>query len=146
MPVNAVMPEREPAVAKATTAEYRRGPEPAAMEYGATASETTTVKDRAATVEPAMETSTATAVETSTTTAVVTATASPTAMAAADCGRQPVRDGFRRGSSARIDQRQRLCALARHRRQRKDRGGRKAQRTDKATDNAAPGIWNLYHA
>jgi hypothetical protein len=109
MPMKAVVPEREPAVAKATTAENMRGAEPAAMEYGATTSETAAVKDRAATAEPAMETAS--------TTAVVTASAA--AMAAAHFGRQSLRRIFSCGHGARIDQRQRLCALTGCGRQRK---------------------------
>jgi hypothetical protein len=133
MPVKAVVPEREPAVAKATTVEHMSGSNPAAMEYGATTSECAAVNGRAATVVTASPTA-----------AVTAATAA--AMAATDFGRQPLRCMFSCGHRARIDQRQRLCTLARHRRQRKDRGGRKAQRTDKTMDHAAPGIWNLYHA
>ena len=57
---------------------------------------------------------------------------------------------FSRLHRARIDQRQRLGALDRYGRERKERGGRKPQGTDNGTDNAmddaALGIWNLYHA
>jgi hypothetical protein len=130
MPVNAVVPERKPAVAKAATAEHVSGSKPAAMDYGATTSETAAVKDRATAAEPAMETSAATAMVTAAT------------MAAADFGRQSLRRMFSCRHGTRIDQRQRLCALAWHRRQRKERGGGKTQRTD----DAPPGIWNLYHA
>ena len=77
MPVQAMMPERKSAVAKATATENMRGPEPTAMEHGATTSETAAMEGRAATAEPTMETSTATAVM----------SASASAMAATDFGR-----------------------------------------------------------
>ena len=126
-PVKAVVPERDPVVAKATTAEHMPGSKPAAMEYGAAASETAAVNGRAATAvvtaSPAkmataaadMATATAAADMATATTAATTAAA---AMAATDFGRQSFRRKFSRGHGARIDQRQRLCALTRRGRQR----------------------------
>ena len=108
MPVNAVVPERKPAVAKAATAENMSGSKPAAMDYGATTSETAAVKDRATAAEPAMETSAATA--------MVTAAAMA---AAAISVVSPCDAMFSCRHRTRIDQRQRLRALAWHRRQRK---------------------------
>jgi hypothetical protein len=58
----------------------------------------------------------------------------------ADFGRESIGSVFRAGRTARIDQRKRLCALARCGRQREHRGSGKAQ----ATDKAAAGIWNLH--
>jgi hypothetical protein len=110
----------EPAMAKAAAVKNMRGSEAAA------------VKRRAATMEAsAMEAST---VETA-------ATMAASAMPAASPDGQPVRGVFRGWRHARIDQRKRLCALASYGRQRKHRGSRNAQ----ATDKTALGIWNLHH-
>jgi hypothetical protein len=128
-----VVPEREPAVAKAAAAENMTGAKPAAMKGRAATAETSAaVKGGAAATEAAAST---TAVETS------AATMAATAMPAADFGRQPLGGIFRRGHRARVDQRQRLRALVSCGRQHQHRGSRKAQ----ATDEAAPGIWNLHH-
>jgi len=108
-----VLVVREPAMAKAAAVQNMCAPEAAAMKRRTTAME-------------------ASAVETSATMA---------AMPAADLGRDPAGSVFRRGRTARIDQRKRLGALARCGRQREHRGSRKAQ----ATDKAAPGISNLHH-
>jgi hypothetical protein len=155
VPVKAVVPECEPAVAKAATMENMTAAKPAAMEHCAATSEAAAMKRRAASAETsavkgrtataeaaAMEASAA--AEAATPAAVEgasTATMAATAMPATDFGRQPVGSVFRRGHSARVDQRQRLRALAGCGRQRQHRGSRKAQ----ATDEAAPGIWNLHH-
>lgn len=103
-----VMVVREPiaAVAKAAgtiaaAVEDPSGAKPAAMEYGAAAVEAAAVKTSAA-----METTTA--VRTASTTTSMTTTS---AMSTADFSRQPVGGKFRRGDSARIDQRERLGAL-----------------------------------
>src|ERR1700694_699766 len=123
VPVKAVVPEREPAVAKAAAAENMTGAKPAAMKHHPATSEAAAMKGRAATVEPPA------------------ATMPATPMPAADFGRQPLGGIFRRGHRARVDQRQRLRALVSCGRQHQHRGSRKAQ----ATDEAAPGIWNLHH-
>jgi hypothetical protein len=100
-------------------------------------SEAAAVKRRAATMEACtVETA---AVETAATMAAAAMAAS--AMPAASLDGQPVRGVFRGGRHARIDQRKRLCALASYGRQRKHRGSRNAQ----ATDKTALGIWNLHH-
>jgi hypothetical protein len=91
------------------------------------------MKRRAATTEAS-----ATA-KTSATPAVETA--STASVAAADFGREPVGGVFRYRQHARIDQRQRLRALAWCGRQRQHRSSRRAQ----ATDKAAPGISYLQH-
>jgi hypothetical protein len=72
--------------------------------------------------------------------------ATTAAMPAADLSRQPFRDVFSYGRRARIDKRKRLGAPAGCRRQQQHRCNHKAQATDNATDEAAPGIWNLDHA
>jgi hypothetical protein len=125
-----VMPEPEPAMAKATAAENMGGSKTAAMGHRGAATEAATVNGRAAAME-----ATAT-VETATT--MATAAAVP----AANFGRQPVRDLLRRGHSARIDQRQRFRTLAGCSRRHQHRDSRKAQ----AADEAVPGIPNLDHA
>jgi hypothetical protein len=118
--VSVVVPERKPAMAKAAAVENMRGSESAAVKRRATAMET------AATMEAS---------------AMKPSTMAATSMSAADLGGQPLRSVFRCGRHARIDQRKRLCALARRGRQREHRGSRKAQ----ATDKAAAGSWNLHH-
>ena len=118
VPVKVAVPE--PAMAKAAAVKNMRGSEAAA------------VKRRAATME-------ASTVETAATMAAATMAAS--AMPAASLDGQPVRGEFRGGRHARIDQRKRLCALASYGRQRKHRGSRNAQ----ATEKTALGIWNLHH-
>ena len=118
VPVKVAVPE--PAMAKAAAVKNMRGSEAAA------------VKRRAATME-------ASTVETAATMAASATAAS--AMPAASLDGQPVRGEFRGGRHARIDQRKRLCALASYGRQRKHRGSRNAQ----ATEKTALGIWNLHH-
>jgi hypothetical protein len=98
------------------------------MKDRATASDATGVKGGAATVESP------TAVETA-------AAMSTAAMAAADFSGESVRDVFRCGHRARVDQRQRFCVVAGCGRQQQYRGSREPQ----ATDKAAPGIWILQH-
>jgi hypothetical protein len=124
-----VVPEREAAVVKAATMENMSGSNPGATKHRATASEDAAVNDCTAGFN----------------TYAAVGTVTPTAMAAVDFGRQPAGGVFRCGHGTRIDQRQRFCALARCNRQHQHRGSRKAQTTDKATDKAAPGIWNLRH-
>jgi hypothetical protein len=137
-------------MAKAATAEHMTGAKSAAVEYGAAAAEAAAMKHRAAATEAAtsagMETATAMETASTSTAAVEAAPAAATAMPAADFSGQPFRDVFSDGRRARIDQRKRLSALARCRRQHKHRRSRKAQATDAATDEAAPAIWNLDHA
>jgi hypothetical protein len=82
-----------------------------------------------------------TAVETSTAMGTAAAAMSTAAMSAADFSGESVRDVFRCGHSARVDQRQRFRAVAGCGRQQQYRGSREPQ----ATDKAAPGIWNLQH-
>jgi len=97
------------AVSMAAAMEDRSGAKPAAMEYGATTVEAAAVKTSAAMeTATAVEASAATAMEA---TATAVETSSTTAMSTADFCRQPVGGKFRRGDSARIDQRERLCAL-----------------------------------
>src|ERR1700694_5643421 len=120
VPVKAVVPEREPAVARAAAAENMTGAKPAAMKHHPATSEAAAVKGGAAATEAAASTP---AVETS------AATMAATAMPAADFGRQPLGGIFRRGHSARVDQRQRLRALVSCGRQHQHRGSRKAQAT-----------------
>ena len=137
MPMKAVVPEREAAVANAAAVEHRRASNRATVEYGSTTPDAAAVKGCAA----------ASTVETASPNHVATATAAATAtMAATDFGRQSFGCMFTRGYRTRIDQRQRLCALAWCGRQRKQRGHRKPQGTDNATGHAAPRIWNIYHA
>jgi hypothetical protein len=162
MPVKAVVPEREPAMAKAAAVENMPASKAAAtaMEHGAAASKPAAMKRRTTTVEAAatmeasattMETS-ATSVEATTTmeaaaTSVETAaTMTATAVTAAADFRQPVGNIFRRRHRAWADRRKRFCALGRYGRQHQNSRGRKAQRTDNATDKAASGIWNCHHA
>jgi hypothetical protein len=115
------------------------------MEYSAAAAKAAAVEDRAATTDAtasaSVETTASAGVETTAASAANMATASAATMPAADFRHQPVRGGFRCRRRARIDQRQRFCALDSCRRQHQHRGSRKAQ----ATDEAAPGIWNLGH-
>lgn len=138
------------AVAIAAAVEDRTGAKSAAMEYGAAAAQGATVKHRTTAAvkcgTAAMESSTAmetsTAVEASTTMetstageATSTVEATSTAATTDDFGRQSVGSGFRRGRSARIDQRERLSAL-RDGRQRQHCGCRETE----TTGEAAPGI------
>jgi hypothetical protein len=124
-------------MAKAATAEHMSGTESTAMEYSAAAAKAAAVEDRAATTDaPASA-----GVETTAASAANMATASAATMPSANFRHHPVRGGFRCRRRARIDQRQRFCALDRRRRQHQHRGCRKAQ----ATDEAAPGLWNLGH-
>jgi hypothetical protein len=136
--------EPESAVAEAATVESMTAMKPAAVEHGAAAVETTTMEAAAMKSASAMETAasmTSTAVP-----AAPVPSATMAATAAADFGGLPIRDVFCDRHSTGIDQRKRLSALAGCRRQHQRRGGREAERTDKATDNAAPWIWNLHHA
>lgn len=132
------------AVAIAAAVEDRTGAKSAAMEYGAAAAQGATVKHRTTAAvkcgTAAMESSTAmetsTATETSTAgEASSTVEATSTAATTDDFGRQSVGSGFRRGRSARIDQRERLSAL-RDGRQRQHCGCRETE----TTGEAAPGI------
>ena len=140
-PVNVMVREpiaamANPAVAIAAAMEDRTGAKPAAMEHGAATMEAATVKHRttAAVKHRAAAVEAATTVEASA--AAIEASAAMSAMSTvADFGRQAVGGKFRRGGSARVDQRKRLSAL-RHGRQCQHRGRRKAE----TTDNAAPGI------
>jgi len=116
-----VVREAITAVAKAAgtitaAVEDRTGAKPAAMEYGAAAVEAATMDHRAAAVKTSAAMKAATTVEASATTAVKTATTasampSASAVPTADLSRQAVGSSFRRGGSARIDQRERLGAL-----------------------------------
>ena len=120
-----VMVVREPIAA---AVEDRNGTKPAAMEYGAAAAEGATMKYRAAT-----------AVKAAATTVETTSAAATAVSTTADFSCQPAGGGFRRRRRARVDQRQRFCAL-RDNRQRQHRGGRGRQRNEEAADNAARGI------
>ena len=99
MPVKAMVPKREPAVAEAATVENMSGAKSAAMEHGATAVETAAMEATAATVKSA------TTVASSTAMAATTATATAATMAAADFGRQPVGGVCRCRRRARTDRR-----------------------------------------
>jgi hypothetical protein len=128
-------------MAKAATAEHMSGTESAAMEYSAAAAKAAAVEDRAATTDATASAGVETTAASAANMATASASASAATMPAADFRHQPVRGGFRCRRRARIDQRQRFCALDSCRRQHQHRGSRKAQ----ATDEAAPGIWNLGH-
>jgi hypothetical protein len=128
MPMKAVLPEREPAMAKAATVENMRASKPAAMKHRA-ASRAAAMKGSTPTTEAAA-------------TVKGAATVAATAMSAADYSGQPSGSIFRRGHGGWIDQRKRFCALDGGGRQHQHRGGRKAQSADKA----APEIWNPHHA
>jgi hypothetical protein len=100
-----------------------------APEVVAVASEAMTAGECRPGTEPAAVNGRAT-VEAAATKAVSAATAMPSATmpaTAADFDRQPVGCGFVRGGGARIDQRQRLCALAGGRQESQERSRRKAQ-------------------
>jgi hypothetical protein len=123
------------------------GTQSTALERGTAASEAAALNGRTA---AAKDCATSTAAKhraaaseaTAATTTSKTATA-PTAMAAmpaSHLGRQFAGNLLRCRCGGRIDQRQRLGALA-WQSQRKNRGSRKAP----ATDKAAPGIWNRHH-
>jgi len=137
-----MVPKRESAMTEATAVDDMRGAETAAMEHGATASDTATMKRRAAAVEASAAVETATAMTTAATTTVATSTA----MAAAHFGRQTAGDMLRGRRRTRIDQRKCLRALGGRSRQHQGRGSRKAPTTDEATDQTAPRIWNFHHA
>jgi hypothetical protein len=94
VPVKAVVPEREPVVAKAATVENMTAAKPAAVK-GSTAASMAATMEAAATV--------------------AVAAMAATAMSTADFSGQPFGSIFRRGHGGWIDQRKRLCAL--------DRGG-----------------------
>jgi len=94
--VKMVVPEREPAVAKAAAVENMRGSKPGAVKHRAAASGDAAMKD--CTMEAVA------------------------AMTAVDFGRQPVGGVFRYRRSTRIDQRQRFGALAKCGRQHQHRG------------------------
>jgi hypothetical protein len=140
VPVKAMVPKREPTVAETAAVENMSGVKSAAMEHGTTAVETAAMETT--TMEAAAAVKSASAPVKSTSPATMPTTAMTAA--AADFGRQPVRDVCCDRHGAGIDRRKRLCALA-GRRQHQRRGSRKAQRTDEATD-AAPWIWNPRHA
>jgi hypothetical protein len=157
VPVKAMVPKREPAVADTATVENMSGAKSAAMEHRAATAETAAVKRRTSAMEaaPATVKTTSTVASASATSTVasataMTTTATATAMAAADFGRQPAGDVCRCGRRARTDQRQRFRALVGCERQHQHRGRRKAQRTNKGTDigadQPAPRIWNVHHA
>jgi hypothetical protein len=95
VPVKAVMPECEPAMAEAAAVDNMRAAKPAAM------------KRRAAT----METSAVEAAAAMTTAVTTTTVATSTAMAAADFGREVAGDVLRGRRRTRIDQRKCLRAL-----------------------------------
>jgi hypothetical protein len=140
--MKAVMPKREPAVAKAAAVENMAAVKAAAMEHGATAVETAAVKRRASTMEAA-----ATAVKsTSAMPPAAMAATTMTATAAADFGRQPVGGVCHRRRRARTDQRQRFRTLVGCGRQHQHRGRRKAQRINEGAEQSAPRIWNFHHA
>jgi hypothetical protein len=88
VPVKAVVPEREPAVAKAATVENMTGAKPA-MEYRAASSEAAAMKGRAATMEAAAAAEASAAMKATTTMTTTTMTT------AADFGREPVGSVFR---------------------------------------------------
>lgn len=144
VPMKAVMPKREPAMAEAAAVENMAAVKAAAMEHGATAVETAAVKRRASTMEAA-----ATAVK-STSTATMPpaamATTTMTTTAAADFGRQPVGGVCHRRRRARTDQRQRFRTLVGCGRQHQHSGRRKAQRINEGAEQSAPRIWNFHHA
>lgn len=146
MPMKAVVPKREPAVAETAAVENMAAVKAAAMEHGATAVETAAVKRRASTMEAA-----ATAVKSTSAASMPAATMPATAVAAAamttaaDFG-QPVGGVRHRRRRARTDQRQRFRALVGCGRQQQHRDRRKAQRTNKGADQPAPRIWNFHHA
>jgi hypothetical protein len=143
--VPVMMAERESAMAKSATVENTGAAKTPAMEYGAAATEAAAMKHRAASAKAPASMEASAAMKTSAANMAATtemAATTATAMPAADLSRQPFRDVFSYGRRARIDKRKRLGALARCRRQHQHRGSRKTQ----ATDNAAPGIWNLDHA
>jgi hypothetical protein len=149
VPMKAVVPKREPAVAEAAAVENTAAVKAAAMEHGPTAVETAAVKRRASAMEAAAvkSTSPATMPPTAmTTTTAMAATAMTTTTAAADFGRQPVGGMCHRRRRARIDQRQRFRALVGGGRQHQHRSRRKAQRTNEGADQPAPRIWNFHHA
>lgn len=134
VPVKAVVPEREPAVAKAPAMENMTASKPAAVKYGAATTEAPAVEGRAAAVKAASA-------------AVKTAAAMATAMSAAafDFRRQSAGRVFGGRRRTWIDQRKRLGAFTRRSGEHQHRGSRKAQRTERATGDAAPRIWNLQH-
>ena len=138
-----MVPKRETAMTEATAVDDMRGAETAAMDHGATASDTATMKRRAAAMEASAAVETATAMTTAT---AATTVATATAMAATDLGRQTAGDVLRGGRRTRIDQRKCLRALGGRRRQHQGRGSRKAPTTDEAADQTAPCIWNFHHA
>jgi len=96
VPVKAMVPKREPAVAEAATVENMSGAKSAAMEHGATAVETAAMEATAATVKSATTVASSTA---------MAATATAATLAAADFGRQPVGGVCRCRRRARTDRR-----------------------------------------
>jgi hypothetical protein len=110
-------------------------------EHGTTASETAATKGRATAAETSAMNRGAAATEAAASTAAKSAaTATAAAMPALHFVRQSVGDVLRGRRSARIDQRQRLGALAGCCREREYRGSRKAP-----AHHGAPGIWNCHH-
>jgi hypothetical protein len=141
VPVKAMVPKREPAVAEAATVENMSGAKPAAVKRR------TSTMEAAAAVKTAATMASPTAM---TTAAMTTAAMASTTMTAADFGRQPVGGMCRCRRRGRTDQRQRFCALVGCERQHQHGGRRQAQRTDKGArtgaDQPASGIWYFHHA
>jgi hypothetical protein len=129
------MPMGEAIAAIAATAEHVRGSKPAAMKCRAAAAEAAGMNCRAMEASAAMEASTM-ATSASAVATPATATAMTTHFDGLSAGNM-----LRRVRRTRIDQRQRFRALADRSRHDQYRASRKRQ----ATDNAAPGIWNLHH-
>ena len=88
-----------------------------------------------------VEATTTTAAAEAATAVKTSAAAAAAAMAAAHFNGKTLGDVFGRLCGARIDQRQRLRALATRRTQQQDRGSREAE----ATGKPVPGILNLHH-
>jgi hypothetical protein len=86
VPVKAMVPKREPAVAEAAPVENMRGAKSPAMEGGATAVETAAVKRRTSTMEATASAAVKSASPTAMTAATMTTTAATTTMTAADFG------------------------------------------------------------
>jgi hypothetical protein len=133
------MPEREPAVVKATP-EDMTGVEPAGTHRRTAAAKAAAMNGHGSTMEAAVaHAMTPSAMASS---AMTSTTMTAAAMAAADFGRQPIGDVFRCGRGSRVDQRKRLRALIRRSGQHQRRPGRKAE----ATNKAALRTLNFHHA
>jgi hypothetical protein len=103
MPVKAVVPEPEPAMAKTAAMENMRASKPAAMEHRAAATKAAAVKRRATTVEASTAVEAAAAM-TAASAAAMTAASAAAVATAADFRGQPVRNVVRRGHGAWIDE------------------------------------------